>query len=298
VRVLVDGLRDFNDQSKYIIQPLGLNSAITSVIEEFAGLFTFDLELTPQMVAAFPLFFRHCYENLRSDRQPEPLDFALKVDKGQGSPEPFHYEHPAGLTPLEFYAHFLLDDPALSDQLCRSILWALRMLETSANEVRKTKDKSFYEYQRDVIQADLPIFDFVRSHPPRGLPKLNEGELRETKKALGNTIPLTMELVGVYFPYIPRRQRKVYRAFLNGAIPVFAVWWLEVALFVLSYDESPARLSFVNDPRFIKCPGVLQDPICEYNDLMSDFEADAAQSGSRRIRVDQVDELGPPEDPL
>jgi hypothetical protein len=304
VRVLVEGLRDFDNPEKYVIQPIAADSGIYSVIDEFAGFFEFGLCLTPQMVAAFPLFFGHHYENLRSDQPPGPVVIPLdqpSEDSGipvTAQPEPFRYVHPNGLTPLEFYAHFLLDDPAVSDQLCQAILQVLQMLEKRANEIRKYQDgKNFYEYQREVIRAYLPIFDFLRSCQPHGLPKLDETQLTETKRALYNTIHSDMRLVGVYIPpFLPgQHSRRVEsRAILNGGIVAFAVWWLNIELFWL--DERFGSLSFCTTGDFVAIPETLSRQILGHNFLVKDFEENVIMgAGKRRFDLAKVDELGVPQ---
>jgi hypothetical protein len=292
VRIVVEGMRDLENPDEWWIQPIKSNSGVHREIEKLAGFFRFGIALTPQMVAAFPLFFGHCYEDLQSVPMPGPLDIPFDNPDSNGKTN-FHYEHPKGLTPLEFYAHFLLDDPAVSDRLCQSILHVLRMLEKKMNEVRKWQDdKTRHAYEEDVIRANLPICDFLRSSQPRELPKLDETGLKETKKALGKVIPSNMVLVGVYFP--SNSLTVLVRVFLNGAIAQFAVWWLNLELFVL--DPDFGTHSYYVVARSLRIPDSLTQSVLIYDDQLKDLVIDDTGKGRRIIIIENVDELPPPEE--
>jgi hypothetical protein len=272
------------------VESIADDPAIRSAIDEFAEDFEFRLHLTPQMIAAFPIFANHRYDRIVKQETHPPLLIEFLEDGPTAAPKPFEYRRTPGMSPLEFYAHFLFDDPPVSDRLCLLILNALEALQRKADEVRNNPDNYSdpYEYQRAVYEVDLPIVDFLRSPPPMWmrLPNIDLGSVdpKWRNKLDLTKIGLNMEQVTHYFPYRTehrfdspppacadsKRRARGHRVHLNGAIAQFASWWRKGESLMLQNGDWL--------PLFTKVPSIpdLFSPVIKASDdCADDFEADA-----------------------
>jgi hypothetical protein len=200
------------------------NEEVQVMIHKFADCFRFSEQLTPQMVAAFPLFWNHRYRDLTSGGSPEVV---IELPDG-----PFRREGQSGLTPLEFYGDFLFDEPTVSDGFCNRILNVLTKIANRGNQLRNREDPEtkrlvrddVKRYQHTVIEADLPFFDFLQAKRVNGeaaISRILECFPLEIKEITERSLPP--------------------RALLNGFILEFAKLWGKTDLFALENgDRLPA----------------------------------------------------------
>jgi hypothetical protein len=148
---------------------------VHAIVADFAECFRFSIDVTPQMVAAFPLFCGHRYADLG---RGEHAAVAVELAGGRQ----FERATVTGTTPLEFYGSFLCDEPPLSDGFSRAILSAAARIAQNGERLRDSENVKMLEadpaeYQRMVIEADLPFHDFIQAKWDGG-----EANMRELVK--------------------------------------------------------------------------------------------------------------------
>jgi hypothetical protein len=122
------------------------------IVDEFADAFLFSHDITEQMIAAFPIFWNHRYEDLETlGNYPD-----VTVEPAFDCPG-FPVHRPKGCTPLQFFGYCLVDEPSVSDVLNRSIMDALAHLNNKRKEAFDQKD------WEKVIELDTFYFEFLRT---------------------------------------------------------------------------------------------------------------------------------------
>jgi hypothetical protein len=173
-------------------------SLVAKLVDEYATSFTFTEPPTPQMIAAFPLFWNHNYKDLALASW-EPKKFPLYTDEGkldEGRPA-FLWERPRGVTPLERFAGWLLDEPALSDAFNYQIMAALKFASQRAEKLRGQPSADWGTWFEKVMTADLVTFDFLRA-PARLAAGTVVGFAKDIllNLASGRTVSLTDPMLG------------------------------------------------------------------------------------------------------
>jgi hypothetical protein len=185
------------------------NREVADLVDLYAGDFKFCEPLTPQMIAAFRLFWNHRYEDLTFEgRVLEPLTIPLVDEHGDDTEElPFEHNRFPAMTPLEKFGLLLLHEPPLSDAFNFQVFSALKFWKNWVNGRRQTKGPgNWFEWQKEIIRDALVIVDFLR-----------------TPVRLGDKIvPLTEKLEEA-IPLMPTdmffiRLRPVPRVPLNGFV--------------------------------------------------------------------------------
>jgi hypothetical protein len=137
--------------------------SITPLIEEYAACFEFADPPTPQMIAAFPLFWNHRYAYL-ADETYKPATVRIIQ-----SNELFEVRRPPGRTPLEAYAKYLLYDPAFSDELTRAIIDVLKRWNKFTEHIRHPETiDNLSDHHKRVIEVDKVMFEFLRTQTDYG----------------------------------------------------------------------------------------------------------------------------------
>jgi hypothetical protein len=148
------------------IKGIWTDGEVGDLVDLYAEDFEFGDPLTPQMIAAFRVFWNHRYENLTFEgRGWEPLRFPLVDEEGDDIQEQlFEHNRSPAMTPLEKFGSLLLDEPPLSDAFNFQIFSALKFWHDWANQRRQTTEPNdWFERQKEIIRADLVIGDFLRS---------------------------------------------------------------------------------------------------------------------------------------
>jgi hypothetical protein len=219
VHFIIEGESDRNDSYGTAFDRLPAESHLFSVIDSFAQYFHFGGEITPQMVAAFPLFAGHHYADLiPSTPYPTveiPFDPPFDRPLVRVPRDAYRHERDPGMTPFEFYAHFLFDNPAVSDRLCQHILERLKFHQANADLIRNAEWTDWYDYQQTVIESDLTVFDFLRSEPPKGFEPIRLSEFKKTQKALSRPLRSNMESLAVFLPWPPCLETERSRTVVN-----------------------------------------------------------------------------------
>jgi hypothetical protein len=188
---------------------------VQEIIDEFAEQFSFTPEPTPQMVAAFRLFAGHRY----TDYQHPDVVFVL--------PARDVCQAPPGVTPLEMYAHLLLDEPTQSDRLCQLMLERLRELAVPGNRLRDPENDPSPDYSRKLIEADWPLMNFLRT-------LIRNPFARQRQEAvclvLEEVFPSAPDAIFGDERKLPHNPGKSRRVNLNGAIQKFAEFLAETRI--------------------------------------------------------------------
>jgi hypothetical protein len=216
------------------------SDAYAAIVADYAPDFWFDAALTPQMVAAFATFWDCRYANLTGGLTLGKIEVSLFNSAGDPTQE--KWERPArtlGLTPLEFFGHYLLFDPAPSDALNHKILGILNFHDEHCNEVRHEKivpdsDEAHFAYQRRLFDREAVILDFFRTKFPFGPEMVDMGAMRRA-------VPLPPG--DSYYVECPEPRR---RAVMNGAIVEFLILVTEGDLFTDQFGFNPL-FDLVND---------------------------------------------------
>jgi hypothetical protein len=119
-------------------------------------------------LAGFPVFWK-C--RIPSLPPPQPYDIAVfELITDDPEAHEFHAirRNPAeGVTPLEFYAPLLLDDPPISTHLVQRALFCLAYWDAlRASRVRAGRPPSF-DVQRELLDMDMVAVDFFRAPADR-----------------------------------------------------------------------------------------------------------------------------------
>ena len=144
---------------------------IDSLILDYAPDMRFDFMVTPKMAALFAIFWNCRYHDLKGEVESKFPDMDIELEKPQSQPDSspvfYHYQQPAGKTPLELYNHLLLDEPPMSDALCHDILRVIKFDHNMTSVLRDpgpdASPEEFYELQRAALKSDLGYMEFLRS---------------------------------------------------------------------------------------------------------------------------------------
>jgi hypothetical protein len=145
---------------------------IRELIDDYAKDFDFSSNFTGQMLAAFPIFWNHRYAHLASNERPVaygPLKIAWNPPlSGEQVQYPkSEWERPPGLTPLEFYGRFLLEEPAVSDRFNGQVLRILRLVDSEQERLIATVSQDDYlDYQKILTEKAIILLDFLRTEFP------------------------------------------------------------------------------------------------------------------------------------
>jgi hypothetical protein len=228
---------------------------VRRLVDEFACDFVFDERLTPQMVAAFPIFWNHLYPELDDAVAYATVDVTML---GKGTPnEVYRIVRPKGLTPLEKFGRYLLDEPALSDALNREIMFVLEFLANYAHEVRVRRGvRDYMEYQRRVMNIDQIFFEFFRT-------RIEYGGIFGDMALATKAVPLAPFDDFFRTGRTPAgRSLRRPRAAVNGGPLWFVKFWMESDIFQLDDGESGmAGLAPALDTRAAMTVLRLQKPI-------------------------------------
>ena len=231
------------------------------IIGEYAQLFKFDCLLTPQMIAAFPLFWNHRYEDLGSKEEEEefpPIEIHLiEGDKDKEERLLEKYKKPEGTTPLEYYVNFLFDEPPLSDAFNREILTMFVWQVNRAHKHRVTwsgegKEDHFGDegWQRTMNDMDKVIFEFFRAK------FTYDGKTNLDMSNVPDIMPLD--------PCDPHYQdvSELHRAPVNGVYREIT-WIKDTDAFYYGTDFGP----FVYEQPFTKMPRAKVKKLADLNHL-------------------------------
>jgi hypothetical protein len=200
---------------------------VESIVDEYAKEIEFGLCPTPKMRAAFPIFWNRRYANLTPRGRSSSVTFKLFLGS-DGRTEDFSLDA-KGMTPLELYGRYLIDEPSLSDQLCYAIGYVLLRYEESSNRLRKqySSSDSSVECQKAIIQKDADLFHMLRTNFCWGDGKtqinmsalkstiaLENGSLLFSQKSLRGRIPLSG-----WGPWLAAFLRDTDMFLLNGGAP-------------------------------------------------------------------------------
>jgi hypothetical protein len=241
---------------EYAIPP-ATNPRISSIIEKYAGDFTFSENITAQIAAAFPIFWRHRYPDLAIGGNPISYPKVVceydqrEQDAGAGPAGTWEYTRPPGLTPLELYGVHLLDEPPLVGALTRSIMKVLRAYDQECEVVRASAPGSgcsweeYRSYQKAVYEKDIVFLDFLRTRFPFG-------SNREADMTVaGELCPLsgldkTVSAEKFWHIRVP----------LNGAIVEFLAFVRDSHFFTFG-DRTGQEMDFAPNPMLDHAPGVM-----------------------------------------
>jgi hypothetical protein len=172
------------------------------------------------MIAAFPLFWNHRYPTAPQRYAP----FTVKLYQADGVTvlEEVPILPLDGETPLERFAPWLLDEPAVSDEFNTEIRRVLKFLDQQGTKIRglsQSPPPAWCEYQREVFSHDCVFFEVLRRPFQYG----NE------------TITLSQALKA--FPIgqdteLPGGWKDVPRAALNGNVLWIIDWLIHADLFL------------------------------------------------------------------
>jgi hypothetical protein len=177
----------------------------------------FSKYLSAQDLAALPVFWKCRVPSLRGGQEYEKAVIELvKEDFDSHEYVSFKRNLEEGMTPLEFYAGLVLDDPPISTTLIQSVLGRLKYWD----EMRKAKVPSDDLYppndvQRDIIAMDMVVVDLFRTKLENGR-VLDELILRVPMLVIPNE-----EWQCVHVGYLGRKN--VGRAPINGALAELAL---------------------------------------------------------------------------
>jgi hypothetical protein len=152
------------------VKPLFPDPEVGKIVDAYAQDFTFDDEVSPQMVSAFSVFWNHRYENLGDGKDYPPVDVHLLAPPDSGMKAvPYRIERGKGMTPLEKYGRYLLDEPPMSDAFNSAIRHVLERWAKYADGLRRVGQDEPADrqknraYQREVVEADRVFFEFFRT---------------------------------------------------------------------------------------------------------------------------------------
>jgi hypothetical protein len=270
------------------VKPLLPDKEREAIIDMYAQDFTFNDELSPQMVSAFSVFWNHRYEDLDDGKLYPLVEVKLWAPPNSGmSDESYRIERGKGMTPLERYGRYLLDEPPMSDAFNSAIR---RVLERWAKHVDRIRGVDRDEpadpgenmaYQKRVVEADRVFFEFFRTRIVYGGV---EGDMTLVLKAL------PLDPLDDYFTVgrLPERRQPpaiklqtpellpfargqtVCRVALNGNPFWLASFWANSTIFCLGQGVN----DFVKVSPMIR-PMDVEAKVTKTNELMKAFEGNA-----------------------
>jgi hypothetical protein len=154
--------------------PLRGTPEVEKLVREYAACLEFRERPTPQMVAAFPVFWGFRYDKIVALAGDPPREMAkdimFKYYAGRAGDAMVDSPLSApGMSPLELYGRRLFDEPPLSDALCLAIQEVLLWCEKASNAVRDkfaakgNGDELYVQFQQDIIRADAKVFNLLRT---------------------------------------------------------------------------------------------------------------------------------------
>jgi hypothetical protein len=156
-----------SDHTQFDVPSLVGNSDFERILDEYAADFEFSPHPTPQMRAAFPLFWNQRYREFRSVDRPDTVEVKLMSDRDAERPSVRYTLTFPGMSPLELYTRFLLDDPPLSDSFSFDIFSVIEQHVQRTNPYRKLPDhidrEEYLARQKTVVDRDAPIFNMLRT---------------------------------------------------------------------------------------------------------------------------------------
>jgi hypothetical protein len=244
------------------------------LVSSYASDFYFTQPPTPQMIAAFPIFWNHrypnsIYENASTFAWP-PVRIALLDTDGKPSREYWEHSREAGsATPLERFGHYIFFEPPVNqmfnNEVTRVLRWyqkefeGTRFPDADTEKQDRASEERWFQYQRKVCEWDSVFFDFLRVKFNLQGPRLcNMGDIVKS-------LPLwpTDE-------FYTRERKEPSRALLNGSILDFAMFWQDSDFFSLAQDRSPMAEFAVEAPTG---PSSLEVTLRKYADLAQGFRA-------------------------
>jgi hypothetical protein len=221
-------------------------------IDEYAKYMTFQLppNLTPKMMAAFPIFWNHRYQLLDDGHTYPDTTIHLSFVKGKkdgkdliGS-EDVVIARKKGLTPLELYGRLLLDEPTYNDGFCWKIYKVLENYVKSYADLRaitKGEDNTLENNLR-LLEKELVLYEFLRTEfeyhagAPFGETKEQTPMYRNLSVA-AELVPLTMTS-----DFWVKHKEIIGRSTVN--------WWVRRLCVLLTSQEEPFNLCFLKGDGF------------------------------------------------
>jgi hypothetical protein len=205
--------------------PRSGEEAFERIVRAYAPDFLFAEPVTPQMLAAFRIFWNYRYPDLTDDSARQTLEVPLIDHTHRESPTvTWTWPEVTGRTPLEYLGHYVLYEPAVLDSFNRDVLLQLFHYEEECNKVRKkpinsSVDEQRFEYQRQLFEKEIVILDFFRT-------SFSFGDDHTDMTAMNWVVPLPP--TDEYYVKVAQERR---RAILNGIIVEFLLLVTEGELF-------------------------------------------------------------------
>lgn len=164
-------LKDSEDDGDFVPYKVkSIYDEVQEILREYAQLFRFSEVLTPQMIAAFPLFWNYRYENLDTQVKFDPIEVHLITDPSKGGEDKIleTYTKPPGTTPLEYYVSFLFDEPPISDAFNREIvtMFVWQVNQAHAHRATWSEGNEHFddeEWQKKMNEMDKVILEVLRA---------------------------------------------------------------------------------------------------------------------------------------
>jgi hypothetical protein len=141
---------------------------LKSIVSEFTKQLEFRSNPTPQMIAAFPIFWNHRWQTIESKLE-DKVEFKVYTNFTDGNMKTFEVDGLNGTTTLELYAPLLFDEPPLSDTLNFEIMYVLTKHVDATDKVRQKyagvnnmRPEGYVKAQQEIIQRDIVIFNLLR----------------------------------------------------------------------------------------------------------------------------------------
>jgi hypothetical protein len=244
------------------------------LVTSYASDFYFTEPPTPQMIAAFPIFWNHRYpnsdyENASAVAWP-PVRIALLDREGKPCQEYWEHSREAGsATPLERFGHCILFEPPVNQMFNNEVTRVLRWYQKEFEGTRfpdpdtlkqvQASEELWFRYQRKVCEWDSVFFDFLRvKFNYDGGPLCDMGHIVKSLPLLPTD------------EFYTRKNNARCRALLNGSILDFAMFWQDSDFFSLAEDRSPMAEFAVEAPTG---PLSLDVTLRKYAELAQGFRA-------------------------
>lgn len=268
----------FEDESLEIVRPSPSELEVANaLVSEFAQDCFFDRELTPRMVAAFPVFWNcHCTPEIwnceREDHKIEyfysdsPDDLIFPVTPLVTGPNQETLSTPT--TPFELYSCELVYEPPVSDSLNFEILRRIRLLEEQSRSLRSFQNsdfegkdfKAWIDHQKELTDKyDMVWLRFLL-----------------TKFMYTKDRKVNMHNVKELLPYVPEINKDWKdldvafgsRAALNGYILELCMFMIESPMLMLKGQPTPLQL-LPDTPKILDAD--VEAIVKRYKFLVEDF---------------------------